>query len=112
MNYLWLLLTILITNSVDGRHIFQLDTWELEDQEIPKNPNEKSLFLTPLLEDLTMTHMDIQPLSLIKHPSLEFEGYSGFFTVDKKFDSNMFFAFVRVSFFLLIFRSRDFDGGV
>jgi hypothetical protein len=45
-----------------------------------------------------MTHMDIQPLSLIKHPSMKFEGYSGFLTVDKKFDSNMFFAFVRVSF--------------
>jgi hypothetical protein len=103
MKYLWILITVSITNPVDGRHIFQLEVRELDARETPKNPKDKSLFLTPLLEDLTMTHMDIQPLSLIKHPSLKFEGHSGFLTIDKKFDSNMFFVFVRVSFFYYYF---------
>lgn len=53
--------------------------------------NSKPLFITPFLENKTSV-LRIQKMAFVNHPELSaFPSYSGFFTVNKTTESNMFF---------------------
>lgn len=57
------------------------------------------LFITELLEDPDRNLSDIQERAFVKHAELkDFRSYSGYFTVNKSFNSNLFFWYFEVRF--------------
>lgn len=81
----------------------EIPTWNQEISEFERLTGRygSPLYLTELLDDPNRNLTSIQEQAFVKHEELQdLISYSGYFTVNKEFNSNMFFWYFEVSFVL------------